>query len=302
MPAPRFFYPDTPELPLPEKHRFPISKYRLLHERASTESLLGRGVLSPSPVASVEQLLRIHSSDYVMAVLRGSLSRQEQRRIGLPWSPTLARRSRATVGGSIAAAREALETGISGQLAGGTHHAHRDYGSGYCVFNDLAAAALAVLDDGLARRVAILDLDVHQGDGNATILGPEPDVFVASLHGERNFPFTKEQSDFDIALPDETSDQPYLEEVAHALDAIEGFGPDLVLYLAGVDPLKADSLGRLSLTPDGLRRRDQQVFETCRRRGTPVAFVAGGGYCKPIDATVDAYAATLEEARLVFGL
>lgn len=302
MSAPRFYYPDTPELPLPDKHRFPISKYRLLRERAISEQLLGRGTLLPSPIASVDHLQLAHDPRYVAAVLNGSLNRSEQRQIGLPWSATLARRSRATVGGSLAAAREALTSGISGQLAGGTHHAHRDFGSGYCVFNDLAVASLALLDEGRVSRVAILDLDVHQGDGNAAILSPLPQMFVVSLHGERNFPFTKQASDLDIALPDGTADQEYLNAVIEACDAVDAFKPSLVLYLAGVDPLDIDSLGRLMISMDGLRQRDEYVFKRCRAAGWPVAFVAGGGYAKPITATVDAYAQTLMAARRIYDL
>ena len=300
MPAPRFFYPDTPDLPLPDKHRFPIAKYRLLREKVIAERLLGGAALCPSPLASIEQLLRAHSPEYVAAVLNGTLDLAAQRRIGLPWSTTLARRSRATVGGSLAAAREALVHGISGQLAGGTHHAHRDFGSGYCVFNDLAVASLTLLDEGAIARVAILDLDVHQGDGNAAILRDQPAAFVASLHGERNFPFRKEASDLDIALPDGTGDAGYLEAVTEAFEVVAAFQPDLLLYLAGVDPLAVDSLGRMAVSAEGLLRRDEFVFARCAALSLPVAVVAGGGHAKPISATVDAYAATLCAARRIF--
>jgi acetoin utilization deacetylase AcuC-like enzyme len=302
MAAPRFFFPDTPDLPLPEKHRFPISKYRLLREKVITERLLGRAVLTPSPTASIDQLLCAHSAEYVTAVLNGSLTRQQQRRIGLPWSATLARRSRTTVGGSLAAAREALVHGISGQLAGGTHHAHREFGSGYCVFNDLAVAALTLLNEGALSRVAVLDLDVHQGDGNAAILTPDRRALVVSIHGEKNFPFRKVASDLDIALPDGTEDATYLDAVSQAVEAVQQFSPDLVLYLAGVDPLDVDSLGRLSITPAGLRARDDYVLEQCRAAALPVAIVVGGGYAKPIEATVDAYAATWASVSEIFSL
>lgn len=301
MTSPRFFYPNTPDLPLPAKHRFPISKYRLLREKVMSESLLGDAQLIPSSQISIEHLLNAHSSDYVTKVLNGALSPSEQRRIGLPWSMALAQRSRATVGGTLAAAREALSAGISGQLAGGTHHAHRDFGSGYCVFNDLAVAALTLLGEGMVRRVAVLDLDVHQGDGNAALLADNPHVFVTSLHGEKNFPFRKVASDLDIALPDGTKDAGYLGALSEALVAVELFEPDLLLYLAGVDPLEADSLGRLSLSGEGLRLRDETVFQFCRERELPVAVVAGGGYAKPVDLTVDAYAETWKTARQVFG-
>lgn len=300
MSPPRFFYPDTPELPLPDKHRFPISKYRLLREKVIAENLLGGAELVPSPPVSVEHLLQAHSADYIESVLNGTLSPKEQRRIGLPWSSTLARRSRATVGGSLAAARQALTSGISGQLAGGTHHAHRDFGSGYCVFNDLAVAALTLLAERAVDRVAILDLDVHQGDGNAAILRDNPDVFVASLHGEKNFPFRKVASDLDIALTDGLEDAAYLTAVAEACEAVTAFQPDLLLYLAGVDPLDVDSLGRLAVSAGGLSRRDAHVMQHCKASGLPVAIVAGGGYAKPISATVDAYAETWRTARRVY--
>jgi acetoin utilization deacetylase AcuC-like enzyme len=302
MAPPRIFYPDTPELPLPEKHRFPISKYRLLRERIVAERLLARSQLVPSPPASLRELQLAHDTGYVESVLAGTLSASAQRIIGLPWSATLVRRSRATVGGSLAAGREALAFGISGQLAGGTHHAHREFGSGYCVFNDLAVAALAMLEEASVRRVAILDVDVHQGDGNASILQGHSGTFVVSIHGEKNFPFTKAQSDLDIALPDGTADEGYLDAVSTGLEAAIGCQPDLLFYLAGVDPLDVDSLGRLAVTAQGLRQRDEMVFEACRAAGLPIAVVAGGGYANPIRATVDAYAATWAAAARVFRL
>ncbi len=299
---PRFYYPDTPDVPLPPGHRFPAGKYRLLREKVGRERLLGGAELTPSPMASIETLARAHDAAYIAAVLGGTLSPEALRRIGLPWSSTLAKRVRITVGGSLAAARAALDHGISGQLAGGTHHAHRDFGSGYCVFNDLAVASLVLLGEGAVSRIAILDADVHQGDGNAAILGPKPDAFVVSIHGEKNFPFRKVPSDLDIALPDQTGDDSYLAAVETALAATQSFGPDLVLYLAGADPLEADSLGRLSVSLDGLRTRDEMVFGWCREHAVAVAVVAGGGYARPIAKTVEAYAQTFAVARAQFGL
>ena len=294
------YYPDTPDLPLPDQHRFPARKYRLLRERILHHRLLGDWDLAPSPLADITDLERAHSPDYVCAVLDGTLSPEIQRRIGLPWSETLASRSRATVGGSLAAARRALRDGFSGQLAGGTHHAHRDFGSGYCVFNDLAVAALTLLGEERVQRVAIIDLDVHQGDGNAALLTGNPGAFVLSLHGEKNFPFRKVPSDLDVALADGTDDRAYLRALAGALDAIAGFRPDLVLYLSGVDPLNSDTLGRLDLTFDGLMERDRLVLEFCRRRAIPVSIAIGGGYANPITETVEAYANTFRVAREVF--
>ena len=299
---PRFFYPDTPDLPLPTRHRFPAGKYRRLRERVVGERLLGRAILAASPTALVAELARAHADGYIAAVLEGTLSPEAQRRIGLPWSATLARRSRATVGGSLAAAREALAHGISGQLAGGTHHAHSDFGSGYCTFNDLAVASLVLLAEGVVQRIAVLDCDVHQGDGNAAILGPDRRTFVVSIHGEKNFPFRKVASDLDIALPDGAGDDQFLQALGKALEAIGGFRPDLVLYLSGADPLAEDALGRLRVSLEGLARRDERVFSMCRDRGWPVAVVAGGGYAKPIELTVNAYAQTYATAARVFAL
>jgi acetoin utilization deacetylase AcuC-like enzyme len=206
-----------------------------------------------------------------------------------------------TVGGAVAAARSALATGVSGQLAGGTHHAHRAFGSGFCVFNDLAVAALTLLDEGRIERVAILDLDVHQGDGNAAILGGRQDVLVVSLHGAKNFPFRRVPSSLDVDLPDGTEDAAYLRALHDALPAVEGFRPDLLLYLSGADPLAQDRLGRLSLSFEGMAERDRTVFEFCRRRGLPVSIAIGGGYADPISDSVTAYANTFRMAGEVFG-
>jgi acetoin utilization deacetylase AcuC-like enzyme len=222
------------------------------------------------------------------------------RRIGLPWSETLVARSRATVGGAIAAARAALSDGLSGQLAGGTHHAHAEFGSGYCVFNDLAVAALTMLDERRVARVAIVDLDVHQGDGNAAILAQRPDVFVLSLHGAKNFPFRKVPSTLDIPLPDGTEDRAYLAALADGLAAVEAFRPELVLYLSGADTLAGDTLGRLAMTMEGIMERDHMVLETMRRRGIPVSIAIGGGYADPIADSVAVYANTFRVAMDVF--
>lgn len=294
------YYPDTQDLPLPPGHRFPARKYRLLRERILSQGILGNWDMAPSPMAGLAELERAHAPEYVRAVLEGTLAPELQRRIGLPWSETLAARSRATVGGSLAGARRALRDGFSGQLAGGTHHAQRDFGSGYCVFNDLAVVALTLLGEGAIERIAIVDLDVHQGDGNAALLTGHPGAFVLSLHGEKNFPFRKVPSDLDVALPDRTGDRAYLHALAEALEVVAGFRPELVLYLAGVDPLRTDTLGRLDLTFDGLMARDRQVLELCRRRAIPVSIAIGGGYADPITDSVEAYANTFRVAREVF--
>jgi acetoin utilization deacetylase AcuC-like enzyme len=296
----RFYFPDTPDLPLPPGHRFPSGKYRLLHAVIERDRTLGSARLLPSPAVLEQDLLRAHDPAYVRSVLDGTLATDVERRIGLPWSTTLVARSLATTGGSLAAARAALEHGLSGQLAGGTHHAHRGFGSGYCVFNDLAVAALALLDEGRVDRIAIIDLDVHQGDGNAAILGGNDQIFVLSMHGEKNFPFRKVPSTLDIGLADGTEDESYLRALAEALEQVAEFRPELVLYLSGVDPLGTDTLGRLNLTFDGLDQRDRMVLQFCRRRLIPVSIAVGGGYADPITDSVRAYANTFAAARQIF--
>ncbi len=301
MSPPTFYYPDTPTIPLPDGHRFPAGKYRALYERAVAERILGTAAIVPSPAIGVRELCLAHDPGYVAAVLDGSLDPDIQRRIGLPWSETLVMRALAAVGGSLAAARSALDRGVSGQLAGGTHHAHHAFGSGFCTFNDVAVAALTLLAEGAVKRVAVVDLDVHQGDGNAAILGANPSVFVASMHGEKNFPFRKVASDLDIALPDGTGDLAYLAAQDALLDAVEAFRPDLMFYLSGADALASDSLGRLALSATGLMERDLTIFRFAFERRIPVCVVLGGGYAKPITDTIEGYANTLRSARQVFG-
>ena len=297
----RIFFPDTPDLPLPDGHRFPASKYRRLRELVLRDGLLDASWLEPSPVAERADLLRAHDADYIERFLERRLSEPEERRIGVPQSDILVARSLATVGGSLAAAREALQTGFSGQLAGGTHHAHRDFGSGFCVLNDFAVAALTLLAEGRIARAVVLDLDVHQGDGTAAILADEPRVMTVSVHGANNFPFRKYASTLDIGLPDATGDGAYIAALAEVLPAVVAFRPDLVLYNSGVDPLVSDRLGRLSLTHAGLMARDRHVFETMQAAGIPLALGIGGGYAEPIEETIAAYANTWRTARGVYG-
>ena len=296
----KVFYSDHFALPLPDGHRFPGSKYSLLRERLVAEGIVEAGALRPACRVSRTDLLRAHDTGYVDAVSAGTLEPSAVRRIGFPWSEGLVGRVEATVGGAIGAAEQALRDGISGQIAGGTHHAHRDFGSGFCVYNDFAVAALHLLGTGQVSRVAIIDLDVHQGDGNAAILSGHPDVFVFSMHGERNFPFRKHDSDLDVGLPDGTGDAAYLHALDTHLPEVFAFRPDIVLYQAGVDPLAEDRLGRLSLTHAGLRMRDRMVLDACARGGIPVSLGLGGGYAEPIDATVTANLNTWAEARARF--
>lgn len=296
-----FFYSDTFNLNLPEGHRFPGGKYGMLRQKLIEDSLLQTDQLILSPSVTDEDLLRAHDPDYVASIDNGDIDAAAMRRIGFPWSAHIAKRARATMGGAVAAARSALDHGLSGQLAGGTHHAHYDFGSGYCVFNDFAVAALSVLAEERVQRVAIIDLDVHQGDGNAAILGPREDIFILSVHGEKNFPFRKVASDLDVALPDGVDDDDYLRVLSDALPAVWDFNPDLVLYQAGVDPLGEDKLGRMALTHQGLMKRDELVLSECKRRGLPVSMAIGGGYADPIEASVEAYANTYRVAKSLWG-
>jgi acetoin utilization deacetylase AcuC-like enzyme len=291
------FYHDHFVLPLPEGHRFPMSKYALLREKLVAEAILPARELLASGSASDEQLLRVHTPEYLEKVKAGTLSEKEIRRLGFPWSPQLVERSRRSVGGTLAACRAALMEGIAANLAGGTHHAHADYASGYCVFNDAAVAARAMQVEGFARRIAILDCDVHQGDGTAAIFSGDPTVYTFSIHGASNFPFHKKESDLDIALPDNTGDTAYLEALEAGLNqTLGGAAFDLAIYLAGADPYAGDRLGRLKLSKDGLGRRDRLVFQRCRRAGLPVAVVMAGGYARQMEDTVEIHAQSIKIA------
>ena len=297
----RVFYSDKMTIPLPENHRFPIAKYRMLRDRLVSDGVLAPGEIFESPLASVEEVLRAHSPEYVEGIVNGTVDPMILKRIGFPWSEGLVARSLATVGGCLAAARSALENGIAGNLAGGTHHAHRDAGEGYCVFNDIAVSFMNLLHEGRIRRAAIIDLDVHQGNGNSSILGGRDDIFIFSMHGEKNYPFRKVPSTLDIGLPDLTGDETYLELLSDSLPRIFAFDPEIVFYQAGVDPLEQDALGKLSLSFAGLAERDRIVLEACKARGVPVSLSMGGGYAKPIDLTVEAHVGTYRTVKQVFG-
>ena len=296
----RVFYTDRYTVQLPPGHRFPMQKYRLVREALVAEGLLSERELIEPELASRDVLALAHTRAYVDALCDGTIDPRAMRRIGFPWSPELVVRSLASVGGALAAAEEALRSGVSGNLAGGTHHAGSDHGEGYCVFNDLAVVALHLVTTGHVERVAIVDLDVHQGNGNAEILADRPGTFVFSMHGEKNFPFRKVPSTLDIGLEDGTGDDEYLAHLRAALPAVFAFEPDLVLYQAGVDPLHEDTLGRLSLSLAGLAERDRTVLAACRRHGVPVSLALGGGYADPIDLTVAAHVQTYRVLREVF--
>jgi len=290
----RVFPSDRHLLPLPPGHRFPIAKYRLLRERLEAHAAAGAAIEFVEPHAATdEEILRVHDRAYVGRVLAGTLSAAEVRRIGFPWSEGLVRRSLRSTGAAVDAAAAALEDGIAASLAGGTHHAGRDWGEGYCVFNDTAVAAREMQARGAARRVAIVDLDVHQGNGTADIFAADPTVFTASVHGERNFPLRKCPGSLDIGLPDGVGDGPYLDAVDTVLAAVAAWGPDLVLYVAGADPYEGDRLGRLAVTREGLAERDRRVFAAAGGAGAAVGVVCGGGYAEDVDAIVAIHAATM---------
>ncbi len=296
----KIYYSDNYTVPLPEGHRFPMAKYRLLREKLLEEGILKPGELFEPELPGRDVITLAHSPVYYDAYSAGTVDPKIIRRIGLPWSKELFYRSLASVGGAIGAAYSALECGIGGNLAGGTHHAFRDYGEGFCVFNDFAVVILHLIKCGLIHRAAIVELDVHQGNGNSGILGANPDVYIFSMHGAKNYPFTKVASSLDIELNDGTGDEEYLSLLKNNLPAIFEFKPDIVLYQAGVDPLEHDSLGRLKLTFSGLMERDRLVLDACKRHGVPVSLGLGGGYSKPITHTVDAYANTYRVVKEIF--
>ncbi len=283
---PLVFHPDY-SAPLPSTHRFPMVKFRLLHEH-----LCRAGIARPTQFHAprrppIEPILRVHSRDYVERYTDGRLDAREQRRIGLPWSAALAHRTWIAVGGTLRTAELALERGLAINLAGGTHHAFPDYGSGFCIFNDVAIAARALLDRGAVERILILDLDVHQGDGTAWIFREEPRVFTCSMHCQSNFPRIKQASNRDVPLADGLADDDYLRALEALLpDLLAQTQPQLVFYNAGVDPHRGDRLGNLALSDSGLFRREQRVLDACLGAGIPVAAVIGGGYCEDFQELV----------------
>ncbi len=288
----KIFYSDLYTLPLPDDHRFPIEKYRMLRDYLIEHQIINPDQLHESPLAKNEELFLAHDPNYVLAIANGTIDLQIIKRIGFPWSHNLYLRSCATVGGALAAAKSALNDGIAGNLAGGTHHAHYDRGEGYCVFNDIAVAARYLKKENLAQRIAIIDLDVHQGNGNSSILYNDSGIFIFSIHGEKNYPFIKIPSHLDIALPTGVKDDIYLEALNSGMKKIKEFNPDFIFYQMGVDPLEFDSLGKMSLTFEGLMKRDEIVISYALDSDIPISLALGGGYAKPIEKSVQAYANT----------
>jgi acetoin utilization deacetylase AcuC-like enzyme len=291
------YYSDHFPIPLPPDHRFPIDKYSLLRKMIISEKIISVGDLRVPDPATQDQICLAHDPVYVEKVFSGSLSEREIRRIGFPWSPELVVRSQRSVGGTIAACRSALDGGVSANLAGGTHHAHRDFGSGFCVFNDCAVAIKALQGEQIVEHVTIVDCDVHQGDGTAAIFSSDPSVFTFSIHGAHNFPFHKVPSDLDVELEDGAGDAEYLQSLSVGLTKVfNDFKGDLVIYLAGADPYQDDRLGRLALTKAGLAERDNLVFDTCKQARLPVAVVMSGGYARKVVDTIAIHKETIHQA------
>lgn len=293
MSWPRLYYCDHYAIPLPDGHKFPMRKYAMVRDLLAAD-----GVYRFEQAAFADPaIIRLaHDPQYVNGILDGSVDRAIIRRIGFPWSEGLVRRTLASVGGSLAAAADAMEYGWGGNLAGGTHHAFYGEGSGFCVFNDIAVIIQWLRAQGRVRRVAVIDLDVHQGDGTAQIFENDDDVLTFSMHGKNNFPFRKQRSKLDIELADGTGDEEYLDLLSHALPRVFHFSPDLVIYQSGVDALETDTLGKLALTMAGLTQRDRIVLTAVREYGAPLVITLGGGYSVPLEATAEAHANTFRAA------
>jgi acetoin utilization deacetylase AcuC-like enzyme len=295
------FHSDVYTLPLPAHHRFPMGKYARLRQRLVESDAFAEDDFRVPPEASDAEITRVHCPRYLERVVTGALDASEMKAIGFPWSERMVARSRQSSGATLAAAREALTRGWSANLAGGTHHAFRDRGEGFCVFNDAAIAARAMQSEAGIARVAIVDCDVHQGNGTASIFAGDDSVFTFSIHGARNFPFAKESSDLDVELADGTGDDEYLWHLERGLDeTLERSRPQLAFYLAGADPYEDDRLGRLKLTKAGLARRDALVLGTLAARGIPVAIAMAGGYARDIEDSAEIHANTIVSARRTY--
>lgn len=290
----RIYYADHFVLPLPAGHRFPMQKYALLRQRV-TDRVAGAELLVPDP-ATDDDLLRVHDADYVSRVVNGALAAAEVRRIGFPWSAEMVERSRRSAGATIAAARAALIDGAGVNLAGGTHHAFAGLGEGFCVFNDVAVAIRAMQAEGRVRRCAVIDTDVHQGNGTASIFSADPDVFTFSVHGASNFPFRKERSSLDVGLADGAGDDEYLAAVRLGVEASVTTSTDIAFHVAGADAFAGDRLGRLNVSKAALAERDRIVLGACAHLGVPVVVVMAGGYAAQIEDTVEIHCTSVEEA------
>ena len=283
-----------------DTHIFPIRKFELVRDRLLEEGTLNSTeVIEPHP-ATIDDVKLVHTADYISRLCEGQLTAKEIRRLGLPWSESLVRRSFYAVGGTISAALTALKDGFSSNLAGGTHHSFADRGEGFCVLNDVAIAIRRLRSSGMIERAAIIDCDVHQGNGTATIFADDSRTFTFSIHGANNYPLFKATSRIDIELPDGTSDGVYLKHLKETLPTIFEWNPDLVFYLAGADPFVNDKLGRLALSIEGLRRRDSYVLQQCFLHEVPVATVMSGGYGKDIRETIEIHCNTIRSCKQIF--
>jgi acetoin utilization deacetylase AcuC-like enzyme len=288
-------------VPLPDGHRFPIAKYARIRDEIVARGVLAAGAIEEPDRADRWALELVHTPRYADAVLAGTLTPAEVRRLGFPWSPDLRERSLHTVQGTLEAARDALETGLGINLAGGTHHAFADHGEGFCVFNDVAIAIRVLQREGRLGRVAIIDLDVHQGNGTARIFADDPDVFTFSMHGARNYPFRKERSALDVELEDGCQDAAYLAALdTHLGPALDAARAELVFYLGGADPYAHDRFGRLGLTVAGLLERDRRAFDAFRRRGLPAVVTMAGGYARELEDVVTIQANMVEAALVAY--
>jgi acetoin utilization deacetylase AcuC-like enzyme len=293
----KLYYCDDRPIPLPPGHKFPAGKYRLVRDLLASDGQFEFEAAPPAYPASIEL---VHDPAYVRSFLDGSVDPRMMRRIGFPWSPELVARTLASVGGTLCAARDALDLGVGGNLAGGTHHAFPSEGAGFCVFNDIAVAIRWLLRNGGIERAAVVDLDVHQGDGTAFIFADEPRVLTVTLHCASNFPARKQRSGIDVDLPDGAGDAEYLAALERTMPRVFDFTPQIIFYQSGVDTLSSDRLGRLALTLEGLARRDDMVFRGAKSRRIPVAITLGGGYSEPISLTAQAHAQTYRAAVRVF--
>jgi acetoin utilization deacetylase AcuC-like enzyme len=296
----RLYYSPYYYADIGEGHVFPIRKFELVKDLLLKEGTLRKDeVFEPEP-ARIEDLLLVHIEDYITRLMEGTLSAKEIRKLGLPWSKSLVRRSFHAISGTINAARAAMESGIASNLAGGTHHAYPDRGEGFCVLNDVAVAIRVLQREKRAERVLIVDCDVHQGNGTAFIFKDSPEVFTFSMHGAKNYPLFKETSNLDIELADGTGDEEFLETLEQALPRIFIHDPDILFYLGGADPYEKDKLGRLKLTQAGLMRRDEIVLEFAKEHHTPIVTTMSGGYALDINDTVEIHANTIRAVKRVF--
>lgn len=293
-------YADTYTVPLPEGHKFPMQKYRMLREYLVAENIVLASELHLAPQVQYDDIALVHAPEYIHAFCTGTLDAKMQRRIGLPWSNNFVLRTLASTGGTVRAAQVALDVGFAGNLAGGTHHAFAAAGEGFCVFNDIAVAIAVLQRSGAIQRAAIIDLDVHQGNGTADIFTGNDSVFTLSLHGAHNYPFTKVPSTYDVALPDHCDDDEYLNALRNALPRVREFQPDILFYQGGVDILREDVFGRLDITLEGVSERDNQIAAFARELGVPFVATLGGGYAQPIEITVQAHANTYRVFRRFF--